>query len=143
MKKISIIYWSGTGNTKRMAEAVNAGAIQGGAAVKLMEAGDASVEDAMASDFLALGCPSMGCEVLEESEMEPFVSALESNGLEGKQLVLFGSYDWGDGQWMRDWKDRMEAAGAVLVERGLIINNTPDEAGLQLCRELGRKLSEA
>jgi len=143
MKKISIIYWSGTGNTGKMAESVAAGAALGGAGTRLLEVGAASLADVMESDAVALGCPAMGDEILEEAEMEPFVSALESAGMGGKPTVLFGSYDWGDGQWMRDWEERMEAAGAKLIDKGLIINNTPDESGLQQCGDLGRKLSEA
>lgn len=143
MKKVSVIYWSGTGNTQKMAESVAAGATLGGADAKLLEVGAASLADITDSDAVALGCPAMGNEILEEAEMEPLVSALESAGLGGKPVVLFGSYDWGDGQWMRDWEERMEAAGAKLLDKGLIINNMPDESGLQQCSELGRKLSEA
>ena len=142
MKKVSVVYWSGTGNTQQMAEAVSEGAVLGGADAKLLEVGKASLKDVMESDAVALGCPSMGCEILEEDEMEPFISRLESEGLAGKPLVLFGSYDWGDGQWMRDWEDRMKAAGANLLEEGLIIRNTPDDGGLKECTLLGKKLSE-
>lgn len=143
MKKISVIYWSGTGNTEMMAKAVADGAKLGGAETKLMEVGRASIEDVINADAVALGCPSMGCEVLEEDEMEPFVAALEGKGLAGKTLALFGSYDWGDGQWMRDWEVRMKAAGFNLPEEGLICQNTPDDGGLQRCKQLGQKLSEA
>ena len=143
MKKVNVIYWSGTGNTEIMAKAVADGAKLGGAEIKLMEAGRASINDVMEADAVALGCPSMGCEVLEEAEMEPFVAALEAVGLKGKQLALFGSYDWGDGQWMRDWEERMEAAGADLLGIGLTLQNTPDDSGIKVCIELGRKLSEA
>jgi len=143
MKKVSVIYWSGTGNTEMMAKAVEDGARLGGAETKLMEVSGASIDDVMNADAVALGCPSMGCEVLEEEEMEPFVTALEGKNLNGKPVVLFGSYDWGDGQWMRDWEVRMKAAGFNLLEEGLICNNTPDDSGLQKCRLLGQKLSEA
>lgn len=143
MKKVSVIYWSGTGNTKMMAEAVAEGVKLAGAEAKLLEVGSASVEDVVNADAVALGCPSMGCEVLEEDEMEPFVAALEGKGLTGKRLALFGSYDWGDGQWMRDWETRMEKSGADLLGIGLILQNTPDDSGLQACKQLGQKLSEA
>lgn len=85
----------------------------------------------------------MGAEVLEESEMEPFVMALEAAGLRGKKLALFGSYDWGDGQWMREWQERMEKSGAIMVTDGLIANNTPDADALGLCAALGAKLAGA
>ncbi|KUO77007.1 MAG: flavodoxin [Clostridia bacterium BRH_c25] len=143
MKKINVIYWSGTGNTQKMAEAITDGAKLGGAETKLLEVGEATIMDVLDADAVALGCPSMGCEILEEEEMEPFVNAFEREGLVDKTLALFGSYDWGDGQWMRDWEARMKAAGANLLEEGLIIQNTPDDSGLQKCAKLGQKLSEA
>lgn len=52
---------------------------------------------------VAFGCPSMGAEQLEESEFEPMFSDCEPK-LKGKRIALFGSYGWGDGQWMRDWE---------------------------------------
>lgn len=140
MKKISVIYWSGTGNTEAMAKAVAEGAGIEGTEVKLLNVSDASVEDAQNTDLLALGCPSMGSEVLEESEMEPYVESIEGV-VSGKKMVLFGSYGWGNGEWMTDWKERMENAGADVIEDGLIINEEPDEDGLENCRALGKKLA--
>lgn len=141
MKKISIIYWSGTGNTQKMAEAIADGAKNDGNEVKLLSVDSAKKEDVLNSDVIAFGCPSMGCEELEESEMEPFISEMENENISGKKVALFGSYGWGDGQWMRDWEDRMKTAGVNLITEGLIINNTPDDVGIKLCRELGKKLS--
>lgn len=141
MKHVSIIYWSGTGNTQQMAVAVAEGAKVQGVEVTLKEVANASVEDVLNADAVALGCPSMGCEVLEEAEMEPFMESLESEDLTDKPMVLFGSYDWGDGQWMRDWMERMTKPGVKLVADGLTIQNTPDEEGLESCRELGNKLA--
>ncbi len=141
MKNITIVYWSGTGNTQKMAMAVAEGAKEGGNSVNVVEVQDAVKEDVVKSDAIALGCPSMGCEVLEEEQMEPFVQALESEDLKGKPIALFGSYDWGDGQWMRDWDDRMGKLGVRLASEGLAIQNTPDEDGLAQCRELGSKLA--
>jgi flavodoxin short chain len=141
MKNIVIIYWSGTGNTKKMALAVAEGSKADGVDLSLLEAGKASKEDVLQADGFALGCPSMGCEVLEEEAMDPLVQSLEAEDLTGKPLVLFGSYDWGDGQWMRDWEERMKQKGVRLVAEGLIIQNTPDEEGLARCRELGEKLA--
>ena len=99
MSKVAVIYWSGTGNTQQMAEAVAEGAKGAGAEVSVFSVSEISAADAAAYDHLALGCPAMGGEVLEESEFEPFFSELEGS-LSGKKVVLFGSYDWGDGQWM-------------------------------------------
>jgi flavodoxin short chain len=141
MKNIAVIYWSGTGNTEKMAKAVAEGAKAQGAEVKLMEVAKATMEDVLKADALALGCPSMGCEVLEESEMEPFVEALENENITGKPMVLFGSYDWGDGQWMKEWADRMSQLGVNLVAEGLIVQNTPEGEELTICMELGSKLA--
>lgn len=141
MKNLVIIYWSGTGNTKKMALAVAEGVKADNVHLSILEAGKASREDVLQADGFALGCPSMGCEVLEETEMEPLVKLLEAEDLTGKPLALFGSYDWGDGQWMRDWEERMKQKGVRLAAEGLTIQNTPDEAGLARCRELGTKLA--
>jgi len=141
MKNISIVYWSGTGNTEKMALAVGEGARTEGNSVNVIEVGNASIVDVLIADAVALGCPSMGCEVLEEEEMELFVQSLESENLKDKPMALFGSYDWGNGEWMDDWMDRMSKLGVKLVAEGLIVHNTPDEEGLAQCRELGAKLA--
>jgi flavodoxin short chain len=143
MKKITIIYWSGTGNTKIMADAIAEGATSGETEVVVLDVNKASVATVLESDVVALGCPSMGDEVLEESEMEPFVEQLEKENLEGKAFALFGSYDWGDGQWMRDWQERMSNKGVKLVDDGLIIQNTPEDDDIELCKALGNKLVTA
>lgn len=143
MKKVSVIYWSGTGNTQMMAEAIAEGAKSTGAEVSVQDVADADVTEVLEAEAIALGCPSMGCEVLEESLMEPFVAALEKHNLAGKPVVLFGSYDWGDGEWMKDWDARMHNTGATLFTEGLILQNTPDDTGLGLCRELGIRLAGA
>ncbi len=141
MKNISVIYWSGTGNTQQMALAVAEGAKGGNTQVQVKEVANTTLQDVETSDAVALGCPSMGSEVLEESEMEPFVQSLEALNLKGKPMILFGSFDWGDGQWMADWEERMTALGVNLVSDGLKVHNTPDEIGLKLCRDLGNKLA--
>ena len=141
MNRIAVIYWSGTGNTQMMAEAVAQGAKDAGGEVTLLSVSDTDAAAAASYDALALGCPAMGGEVLEESEFEPFFSELEGK-LSGKKVALFGSYDWGDGDWMREWASRMEAAGATVAggER-VIANNTPDEEALENCRKLGETLA--
>ena len=135
--KVSIVYWSGTGNTEAMANAVLEGAKSAGAEVELLPVAAAS-PDVLASDVVLFGCPAMGSEELEESEFEPFFSSIESS-LAGKKVGLFGSYDWGGGEWMRLWQERVEAAGGVMIADGLICNNTPDDAALADCRALGEK----
>ena len=116
MDEIMVVYWSQTGNTEAMAQAVEQG-----------------IEEA--------GCPAMGAEVIEEDEMEPFVAEVEGFA-SGKTIGLFGSYGWGDGQWMRDWEDRMKAAGAeVACGEGIITQETPDDDALVKCKELGKTLA--
>ena len=139
MSKLAVIYWTGTGNTGAMAQD---GAKGAGAEAELLTVSEISADAAAAYDKLALGCPAMGAEVLEEGEFEPFFTALEGK-LSGKKVALFGSYGWGDGQWMREWQERTEKAGAVLCGEGLIVNEAPDEAGLESCRALGARLASA
>ena len=131
---VSVVYWSGTGNTQAMAEAVAEGIRDGGADAVLMEVGNADAAALAEEKAFALGCPSMGAEQLEESEMEPFVEALEPL-VSGKTILLFGSYGWGDGEWMRDWTERMRNAGAVLIrDEGITANDAPDDEALEECR---------
>ena len=136
MSKMAVIYWSMSGNTEAMANAIAEGAQGAGAQVDVKQVSEITVDQALAYDLLALGCPAMGSEVLEESEFEPFFTDLEGR-LSGKKVALFGSYGWGDGQWMRDWQTRTEAANANLYDQGLILNETPDDDGLAQCRAFG------
>lgn len=135
MKK-AVIYWSGTGNTEAMAIAVAEGA-----EAELFSVSEFS-GDIAEYDAIAFGCPAMGAEVLEEDEFEPFFTAVEG-ALNGKKVALFGSYGWGDGEWMRNWVDRVKETGAVLIdEEGLMVNETPSDDDLAACREYGKKLAE-
>ena len=115
MSKVSIVYWSGTGNTQKMAEAVAEGVKEAGAEADLKFVSAATVDELAAEPAFALGCPSMGAEELEDAEMEPFMAELESK-ISGKKIALFGSYGWGGGEWMRDWVDRMTALGSTYSE---------------------------
>ena len=138
---ISVVYWSGTGNTQAMAEAVAEGIRSAGADSVVMEVSDADAAALAEEEAFALGCPSMGAEQLEESEMEPFVEMLEPL-VSGRKILLFGSYGWGDGEWMRDWCERMKNAGAVLVrEEGVTANDAPDDEALEECRTAGKELA--
>lgn len=138
---VPVVYWSGTGNTRTMAGAVAEGIRSAGAEPILMEVADADVAVLVSEDVYALGCPSMGAEQLEETEMEPFVESLEPF-VSGKKILLFGSYGWGDGEWMRDWAERMRNAGAVLIrDEGVITNESPDEEALEECRAAGKELA--
>ncbi|MDR2088373.1 MAG: flavodoxin [Clostridiales Family XIII bacterium] len=142
MSKAAVIYWSGTGNTEKMANAVLEGLRAAGAEAELFTVDKIAPAEAAGYERLALGCPSMGDEVLEESEFEPFFAELEKK-IAGKPIALFGSYGWGDGEWMRSWNARCGDRGAALVTEGLIVNETPDDAALADCRDLGKKLAEA
>lgn len=126
MAKISLVYWSGTGNTQAMADYVVEGVKSTGAEVDVFEVTEANADDVLKSDVILLGCPSMGSEVLEEESMEPFMEEIEG-GLSGKKVGLFGSYGWGDGQWMRDWQERVEGAGASMICDGIIANGEPSD----------------
>lgn len=141
MDKIYVVYWSQSGNTQAMAEAVGKGITDAGKEAAVVYVGDASTEELKNAKCFALGCPAMGAEVLEEGEMEPFVSEVEGFA-SGKTIALFGSYGWGDGQWMRDWTDRMNGCGAkVLRGEGLICQEAPDESVLADCESLGKELA--
>ena len=139
--QIYMIYWSDTGNTKAMAELIREGAQEAGAKVILTEVSAADPSAALSADVLALGCPASGAEELETSEFEPFLASIEGN-LAGKKLALFGSYGWGDGEWMRDWSVRMERAGAVLVAESLIVNEAPAGDSARQCRDFGRAIAK-
>ena len=140
MKEVNVIYWSSTGNTQAMAEAVGAGVEEAGGKANVMEVSAADVSMLKDTDSFALGASAMGDEELD-AEMDDFVTAVEGI-CAGKTVGLFGSYDWGDGDWMREWASRMEAAGATVAGgEGVIANNTPDEEALENCRKLGETLA--
>lgn len=141
MDKIYVVFWTQGGNTQAMAEAIGEGIREAGKEAEVVFVTGANLDELKAAPKFALGCPAMGAEVLEESEMEPFVCDVEGFA-SGKKIALFGSYGWGDGQWMRDWCARCEDAGANLFEEeGLIAHEAPDAQGQEACRELGRRLA--
>ena len=134
MSKTAVVYWSGTGNTEAMANAVVKGAKEKGAEVTLFTAADFG-----ADQVAAFGCPSMGTEELEDSEFEPMFSAVKGQ-LSGKKIALFGSYGWGDGEWMRNWEEDCKACGAVLAADSVICNDAPDDDATAQCEALGAAL---
>lgn len=141
MEKIYVVYWSQSGNTLAMAQAVAEGIKEAGKEAEVVDVSVASLDELKKASAFAMGCPAMGAEVLEESEMEPFVCDVEGFAA-GKKIALFGSYGWGDGQWMRDWTDRMSSAGASIVNgEGLICHEVPDADALEECKQLGRSLA--
>ena len=138
---IQVVYWSQSGNTQAMAEAVAAGIRSAGKEANVVFVGDASLDELKNADVFAMGCPAMGAEVLEEYEMEPFVAEVEGFA-SGKTIGLFGSYGWGDGEWMRDWVKRMSDAGAtVMGGEGVICQDAPDGDATAECEALGRSLA--
>ena len=137
MSKVAIVFWSATGNTETMANCIAEGA---GANATIIPCSEMNAAKLGEYDVVAFGCPAMGAEQLEESEFEPMFSDLEGS-LNGKKVAMFGSYGWGDGQWMRDWVERAQGDGAqVLNGEGLICNEAPDEDVQAACRKLGADL---
>ena len=141
MSNIQVVFWSQSRNTEAMANAVADGIRKAGKEADVVFVSDASIDELKSAKVFALGCPAMAAEVLEEGEMEPFVSDLEMS-VSGKTIGLFGSYGWGDGQWMRDWTDRMTSAGATVVDgEGVICMGAPDADATAQCEALGAKLA--
>ena len=135
MSKVAVVYWSGTGNTEMMARSVARGAD-----AELFTAAEFTPDKAAGFDAIAFGCPAMGAEELEDSEFQPMFDAVK-DALQGKKIALFGSYDWGDGEWMRTWAANCEAEGMTLAADFVICNNTPDDEGLAACEALGKALA--
>ena len=140
MSKVAVVYWSGTGNTEIMAQKVFDGAKAAGAEAEIYQAADFSPEMMDRFDAIAFGCPSMGNEQLEESEFEPMFTACEPK-LAGKKIALFGSYGWGDGEWMRNWDENCRATGAVMACDFVICNESPDADAEAACEAMGRALA--
>ncbi len=141
MSKAAVIFWSQTGNTEQMANAIADGIREGGMEVDVLNVADTTPADAVKYAKIALGCPAMGAEVLEETEFDPFFTELESK-ISGLKVALFGSYGWGDGEWMRTWESDCDSAGVNLVCESVICTETPDDAALEACRALGKALVE-
>ncbi|MBQ9589814.1 MAG: flavodoxin domain-containing protein [Butyrivibrio sp.] len=143
MSSVKVVYWTGSGNTQAMADAVANGinGVGGQAEVTTFDA--ITPDQAAAEAVIAFGCPAMGAEVLEEGTVEPFMAEYETK-CSGKKVALFGSYGWGDGQWMRDWQDRLVAGGATIIGgEGVIANNAPDDTAIAALEDLGRALAQA
>ena len=142
MSKIVIVYWTGSGNTEAMAHAVEEGAQNAGAEVSLNFVSDISADEAASFDHIALGCPAMGNAQLEEYEFEPFFEELLPQ-LQGKKVVIFGSYSWNEGDWIQLWKDRLNEAGVELVAEPVKAYSYPEDDVLEACKALGESLANA
>lgn len=136
MKNIVVVYWSGTGNTEKMAKSLVEGASLDGNNVTLLSVDKVKIDQVLNADVIALGCPAMGDEELEESEMEPFVESI-SQVVIGKNIVLFGAYGGGNGKWMRNWEEKIIGFGAKLIKDGLIIHRDVIDKELEQCKKLG------
>mgnify|MGYP004569097255 FL=1 len=140
MSKTAVVFWSGTGNTEEMANAVLEGMKENGADASIYSADAFQAGDVEGYDAIAFGCPAMGAEVLEENEFQPLFDECKS-ALEGKKVALFGSYGWGDGEWMRNWEDDCREAGIELACDSVVCNDAPDEDAITACKELGAALA--
>ena len=140
MSKVAVVYWSGTGNTEQMAQQVAEGAKQAGAQAVLLTAAEFDADQMDAFSAVAFGCPSMGSEELEDTEFAPMFQGVLGL-LAGKKVGLFGSYGWGDGEWMRTWQQDVRDAGVPLVSDGVIANEEPDDEAAEACRALGASLA--
>lgn len=142
MKKVAIIYWSGTGNTLAMAKEISDELKNNSLEAEIFTASDFSKEQIENYDGFAFGCPAMGSEELEESEFEPMFESVE-NSLSDKPVLIFGSYEWADGEWMRNWQERCVNDGINLVCDGLIAYDYPDDEALEYCRRAALELAKA
>lgn len=140
MSKVAVVFWSGTGNTEAMADAVAFGARDAGASVDTFGPTDFNAGLVAGYDGIAFGCPAMGAEVLEEDEFDPMWQDVKG-ALAGKNIALFGSYGWGDGEWMRTWEDDAKAAGANLVADCVMANEAPEDDDVAACKALGAALA--
>ena len=138
---MKIVYWSGTGNTEKMADLIKEGIIDAGKNAETVVVSDVNVDELLKEEVIILGCSAMGDEVLEESEFEPFIDEI-STKVSGKKVALFGSYGWGDGKWMRDFEERMIGYGCTIIDTPLIIQNEPDDSK-QECIDFGIKIALA
>ncbi|MGN0361554.1 MAG: flavodoxin [Bilifractor sp.] len=140
MSKVAVVYWSSTGNTESMANAVAEGVKAAGGDPTLLTVDSFSAGDVSAYDAIAFGCPAMGAEELEDSEFRPMWDNCKQ-ALAGKKVALFGSYGWGDGEWMRSWEDESREAGITLAAESVIANEAPGEDEIEQCKDLGRTLA--
>ena len=139
--KMKILFWSGTGNTETMARLISKGIKDTGKEVELINISHNTIPDIKNESIIVLGCPSMGEEELEESEFLPFFESIEPY-LNGKKVLLFGSYGWGNGQWMRNWEERVQDLGAVVSLDPIIINYAPEGDTETECIDYGKQIAK-
>lgn len=139
--KMKIVYWSGTGNTEKMANLIAEGIKEGGKDAEIVNVSSANPDIFNEEEIVILGCPAMGDEVIEESEFEPFIEEI-SGKVNGKKVALFGSYGWGNGEWMESFEERISSYGGSLVIDSLIIQNEPEGSSEDQCIEFGQSIAK-
>lgn len=142
MEKIAVIYWSSSGNTQKMAEALLSGLQSEQKEAAIFSAAEFPSDLAETFDGFAFGCSAMGAEELEEGEFLPMFEKLEPL-LKAKPVILFGSYGWGDGEWMRNWEERVHNDGALLFADGLMVHEVPDVQALEKCKDFGKAFARS
>ena len=140
MSKVAVVFWSATGNTEAMADAVVSGAEKAGAEVSKFTSAEFGPADVEGFDGIAFGCPAMGAEVLEEDEFQPMWDDVKHK-LSGRKVALFGSYGWGGGEWMNSWAEDAKMSGVALAADPVIANEAPDDEAVAACEALGAALA--
>ncbi|OSA98870.1 UNVERIFIED_ORG: flavodoxin [Clostridium botulinum] len=138
---MKIIYWSGTGNTEAMANLIAKGIEESGIKTEMINISSANIDNLKDENIVVLGCPSMGDEELEGGEFLPFLENVQED-LKNKKVILFGSYGWGDGQWMRSWEEEMTASGVNVALEPLIVNYAPEGESEEQCIQYGREIAK-
>jgi len=141
MSKTAVVFWSGTGNTEAMANIVADAAKAAGAEVDVFQASEFSADKVAGYDAIGFGCPAMGGEVLEEDEFQPMWDGVVGS-LAGKKVGLFGSYGWGDGEWLRNWEAEATGAGVVIASGSVAAMGEPDEEARAALEAMGKALAE-
>lgn len=143
--KTTIIYWSSTGNTEKMAQLIGKGLTEIAVDVAIKQVSESSCQDIEDSDIVLLGCSAMGVEEIDTSEMEPFIKT-NGEAFVNKKVALFGSYGWGDGEWMQDWETMMSDLGASIEVDSLTVNEMPvgdsELNCIEFGKDIGRKLAK-
>lgn len=141
MSKVAIVFWSGTGNTEEMANSIVEGAKTAGAEVSVFSPNEFDENLVKEFNAIAFGCPAMGAEVLEESEFQPMWDLILP-ALTGKKVALFGSYDWGDGEWLRTWEEQSEDANINIIVESIMSHNAPSDEDKAKLNAMGVALTK-
>lgn len=141
MKKVAIIYWSNGGNVEVLADTISKGAKSAGAEVVIKHVQDADPEDVKTADAVAFGSPSMDNNRIEQREMAPFIDKFKLLPPNNKRTVLFGSYGWDKGAFLKDFKKTVTEYGFNVIGE-LAVNEAPNDKELEKAEELGKELAK-